>query len=409
MKQRCNYKRFFTSVALALAFLSVSIVFAQGDEADLTRLSDIELFFHEDQEAAKEILDRRMEGYTPAEMARFKDELILELHRRTKNRKPPTVDELLDRIRKDPFGQKGTKATVELRRLLESASEAEKEAIRERFLADWELVSYPSITDESTDAGRERLLFKKYLRESPRLYDSEAEVIAMLEERCLNRGIEGEMALFLEGLQSQGDAAGPLTAARIEQYFNEYHTWGIPEIGYAEQGDMLPYMYTTLARCGRDGLDVFVRLGKTTSDHGVSVLGSLDIPETEEMLWSIYDNTEEKFGGYRVDVLYSIYMKQKREPTDERRTRIRQELAQYLSIPEQPFYSSGPSKAAHLAGNTGDAWFIPHLDAMESELRNFDTSNSVKYGTDPENARRWMDNVLDTIEEARMALSAEQQ
>jgi len=407
MKESWRATHCFRLPVAALLLIVLGLLPSAVAQTDLAGLSDVELFLHEDRDAARAVLDRRVEGYTPAEKARFQEELMLEIERRTKNRKPLTADELLDRMRNAPHESRGVQATVALRELLERAGESEKEAIRERFLADWELVTYPSLTDKRADAGKERLLFKMYLSESPRLYDNEADFIAMLERRCLNRGIEGEMALFLEGLQAQGDAAGPLTSARIEQYFNEYRTWGVPEIGYSEQGDMLPYMYTALARCGRDGLDVLVRLGKTTTTRGVSMLGTLDLPETEAMLWTIYNNTEEKFGGYRVDVLYSIQKKQKREPTVERRDRIRQELAQYLSIPEQPFYSSGPSKAAHAAGITGDAWFIPHLDAMESELRNLDLSSSSKYADDPENVMKWIEDVLSKIEEARAALSKE--
>lgn len=404
MTNGINSKRIAILITVPLGLLFLTIGYAQTDKEGLAELSDVALFLHEDREAARAILDRRMEGYTPAEKAKFQDDLMSEIDRRRKNRKPLDADELLERIRAAPYDYTGTHAPTKLRELFERSNETERAAIRERFMADWELVTYPSLTDEGPSAGEEGTRFMTYLKLAPSLYDNEADFIAMLERRCLNRGIEGEMTLFLQGLQAQGDAAGPLTAARIEQYFNEYRTWGIPEIGYADQGDMLPYMYTTLARCGRDGLDVLVRLGKTTTDRGVSVLGSLDVPETEAMLWSIYQNTEDQHISSKARILRAIQTKQMRQPTDERRDRIRQELVRFLSIPEKPFHLSALDKAIHAAGFTGDAWFIPHLDALEAELRNLDISETSEFVNNPENAARWKQNVLDNIENYRSKL-----
>lgn len=395
-----------TTLLLATILVMAAWAFAQVSNPDLTQLGDVDLFLHEQQDVARTILDHRMESYTPAEKARFRKEVMEEIQRRRASRQPLDIDVILDRIRDDPSGTRSADAIMALRERFALASDAEKSIIRQRFLEDWDSVPYPPIDDERPDARTERRLFEVYLDESPHLFDDEQAFIEMLKYRCLNRGIVGEVELFLRGLQAQGENAGPLSASEVERCFGDYAQWSHQEFGYGDRGEMLPYMYTILANSGRPGLDVLVRLKKTETENGLRALGGIDDPEAEKLLWEIYAGAEEKSITYRVKVLLALQMKQKRAPTDQRRDRIRKELVRYLEIPEEPFYLADIRYAVQVAGLTGDRWFLPHLEALEPKLRGLRLDQAKEINGDPGNATQLQDSTLKSIQKAHETLMA---
>jgi hypothetical protein len=391
-------------LVFAVLFISLSES-ARAEEPNLSSLSDVKLFLHKDQEKAQAILDDRTRNYSPKEIRSFKERLRAEINYNSENPALRSGHDLLEQIKNPALRNPGSDPAFKFCEAFSRATTSEKASLRDRLLSDWESVSYPPLTDAGPNAEEERALFQTYLQIAPQLYATELDVLTMLERRCLKRKIEGEMVLFLQGLQAQTNTAGSLTAERVAQMFKELPKWGVPEIGYSERSDIVPYIYNTLSKCGADGLEVLVRLGLTATDNGVQTLGALDVPGTEELLWGIYRDSDEKFGSFKLKVLSAIQSKQKRHPTDDRRDLIRQELALFLRIPEEEFSLAVIDTAVQVAGQTGDIWFIKLLDAVESQLPDVLLDQSYEYANNPDNAKSWQENCLDSIRKARGKLS----
>jgi len=391
-------------LVFAVLFISLSES-TRAEEPNLSGLSDVELFLHKDQEIARPILDERTRNYSPEEVRSFKERLRAEIKYNSENPVLRSGFDLLEQIKKPSLRNPASDPAFEFSEAFSKATTSEKASLRDRLLSDWESVSYPPLTDGGPNAEEERALFQTYLKIAPQLYSAESDVLTMLERRCLERKIEGEMVLFLQGLQAQANTAGPLTAIRIEHMFEELPTWGVPEIGYSERSDIVPYMYNTLSLCGADGLDVLVRLGLTTTDNGVQTLVALDVPGAEELLWSIYQDSEDRFGAFKVKVLSAIQSKQNRHNTDDRRDLIRRELTRFLHVPEDEFSFAAIDAAIQLAGQSGDAWFNKRLDLVESQLSDVSLAQSLEYANNPENATTWRQNCFDSIWRAREKLS----
>jgi hypothetical protein len=405
MRQQNILTRSALLLLIPLVFVSFVFVSAVDRDADLSTLSDVELFLHEDKKAARAVLDERARNFSPEEMRAFQEALGAEIKRRARNPVPPTALDLLARMKDPSRAVPGQVPIVEFRKVFAASSDTEKATIRAQFMADWEDVTYPPSGDRRPGFREERSLFDMYLREAARLYTDEAAVLSMLDDRCLNRGIEGEIALFLKGLQSHEYEAGALTAARIEHCFEGWPTWGISEIGYRERGDMLPYLYHILANCGRDGLDVLVRLGKTSTDLGVDALGSIDVPEAETMLWEMYENTPANHDRRRIKLLRALSVK-RGEPTvrQTRRARIREELVPYLQLPAGELNLWDIQRAVALAKDTRDPYYHSHLVALEASVRQLGENQKIVGGNNNVSLEERMETLHTSIDDAKAKL-----
>jgi hypothetical protein len=150
--------KFFFVLGMQL-FLALRLATADQNDG-LDSLSDSELYLHPNQEIARPLLESRMDRYTPAERANFKDELLLEIERRKKGSLPATASELLDRLRDGQIDANAAGISISLQALLEESSDSERNQIRDRFISDWELLTLPDASDRSPESERKRFLFE---------------------------------------------------------------------------------------------------------------------------------------------------------------------------------------------------------------------------------------------------------
>lgn len=397
--------RFNRCFLFAAIPLSILWAYAAFPAPDLSEWSDVELFLNADRETAHEILDPRIRDYSPKEMQGFKDALAAEIKFRSENKSQASADALLQQLKNPLEDSKKVDPAEAFYEAFEKATAPEKISLRTQLISDWETIGYPGPTEDHADAEKKRTLFQRYLQLAPRLYDDEIEVLKMLESRCLDRGIEGAQLLFIQGLQAQGETAGPATAGRVEKMFHDLSTWGVAEIGYSERGDILPYLYTILSNCDQEGINVLIRLDLASTDNGIQSLAAIDLPKAETLLWDIYQNTDDKLGAHKIKALSAIQVKQARDPSTERRDKIRQELIRFLRIPEGEISLAVMDAAIQLAGRTGDQGFLPHIDALETRLKILSIKESFEYANNPENAKRWQANCLEHVQSTREMLS----
>lgn len=381
---RFSLKSWVASIIAALLCLLVyPATAAAEDDVDLSRLSDVELYFHGDPASSWRLLEERRRSYTEEELAASQRAIREESARRAEARENRPARELLEDMKTAAPGDDAARglAIYGFGKAFSRADSSEKAATRAQFVADWEAVSYPSIAERDKASIHERNLFRMYLTEAASLCDSEDELLAMLGSRCLNREIEGGMLLYLEGLAGHDTPAGPKVAARVEALFAECHTWDFTELGYSDRADAMPYLYGALAACGRNGLEVLLRLGKESTGPGISMLSYMDYPETEEILWDLY---QEKNGYLRLTILSALIEKQSRRPIEERRQLLREEIVDYLSIPDGEISLVHINRVVQIAASTEDPWFLPHVAALEDVVKNIDVARIAEYREFPE-------------------------
>jgi hypothetical protein len=395
--------KFFFVLGMQL-FLALRLATADQNDG-LDSLSDSELYLHPNQEIARPLLESRMDRYTPAERANFKDELLLEIERRKKGSLPATASELLDRLRDGQIDANAAGISISLQALLEESSDSERNQIRDRFISDWELLTLPDASDRSPESERKRFLFEVYLQKASSLFSSESELLPVLEQRCMNREIEGEVALLLKGLCSPHYKPGAITSAKIEALFSELDTWGVAELGLEERSTMLPIMYTILGYCGEDGLEALKRMKKTSTELGAMALGIIGTPEAEDLLWATYHESEDPFGTIRIKVLSALIGIQAQQPSTGRSDLIYNGLSGFLEIPEQTYALATMDKAVQLIKESGDSRYLAQLEALEHKLEKDNLNGSLEYKNRPDNAEKWRANVLRNIGSAHEVLS----
>lgn len=187
-------------VLLSVGTIWLGIVAWSADvdaEPDFSQVSDVDLLFHEDRDAAMEEYKRRGQDYTPQQVREIEAEFFRQV-RMPREKVEPTVGELLDKINQSDDVLKRMKAFTALQERYEAAVASEKGEIREAFLAAWAEVPYPKTHEEDENGNMMR--YRDYAHQAGLYFASEEELLPILEERCLNIDAADRHTLFISEL-----------------------------------------------------------------------------------------------------------------------------------------------------------------------------------------------------------------
>jgi hypothetical protein len=363
-------------LVFALAWSIITVWSARANaETDFSGVSDADLLFHEDREAAAEEYKRRMNDYSPQQVREIEAEIFRQI-RMPREKIEATVNDLLGKINQSDDAVIRMKSFTAIQERYEAADASEKNSIREAFLAAWAEVPYPATYEENENDNMMR--YRDYAHQAGLYFASEEELLPILEERCLNIDAVDRHLLFIDTLTRAKIPLGSLTAKRMEQIYEDLTTeYGNRLINDFEYGS-LSQLHQVLGRCGKQGYDAVLRMGTAEREYGIFALQINSTPEAEELLWEMYARQPENHDRDRLKLLRAIGSKGGEfEVRTTRRERVRPELVRYLKLPEGIADVWNIQAAVELAKDMKDPYYLPHVEALERAFFNLN-SNAYK-------------------------------
>lgn len=383
--------------AIRMAFTSTLVLgcfFAFGESGmpDFSSMSDVDLLLHlyEEPEAAMEEYKRRAKDYTPQQVREIEAEFFRQI-RMPKESVEPTIEELLTEVNQTADVVKRMKRFDELHERYSAADEVAKSDIREAFLVAWAEVPYTEAPDEKNDQGR----YRDYATRAHHYFQTEAELVPVLAERCLSIPGHAGQNLFVNALPLHSMEFGALTVHHVERIYSERYGNRKGMVFCGMEYNEIEKYHRILGLCGSPGLEAILRLGTERAPYGFEALGASSAPEAESILWSVYDQHARSSVSLRLEVLRQINRNQSSPKSQaERRDRIRPEILRYLQLPDSVANLWDVQAAVELAKDTKDTYYLPHVESLERAFFNLNSNAYKCPGMDDR-----MDEALATLQE----------
>lgn len=405
-----SYRLFLRLGTCVVVVLFLALLLQRGNawaQADLESLTDQELLERLSEPGARELLERRFSTYSEADQRRImREHFEAAAARGPATREEPSAAELIEMLNTATSQEGWVKSLAELELRYNAANGSEKQAIQMDFLAGWDRLPLPPVEPEYNDQFGWLNLYFIYANNARKYFQDEEELLAALKLRLLRPEIPKGELRFLEALSQPGipGVLGPLSAEYVESTSAARKTHARTHEFMETLSESIDYSYAILGQCGQSGLEVIKRLGTARHDEGINALRYIDVPEAETMLWESYESFPSTARSMRVKVLGALMEKQKRAPNDERLERIRAEMVQYLTIPEDKFYLSELSKVAHVVGGTHDPYYLPYLDRFKAAIESANLASAMENTDYPEGFQQNLDGLHEALADAEKAL-----
>lgn len=349
-----------------LGIVLAALAMAAGAQTDFSELSDLDLMFHEDREAATAELKLRTKDYTPRQIRELEEEYF----RRVRDPEAwpePSVEDVFAKINQTDDTVRRLKQFMKIQKRFEEADDTEKRKIRDRYLSAWSDVPYPPHYDDTKIDNVMR--YRDYANNAGLYFTKEDELLPLLEERCLNIEAWDRHGLFVDSLLSAKIELGELSARRVESLYNEITEANTTGIGNDVEYVTLGQIHQILGRCGKPGFDALLRLGTGFTEHGIFSLRINTSPEAEALLWEFLANTSDEKRSIQLDLLRALYAK-RGTPAEQitRRDKLRREFSKHLAVPEGVVDIWITRSAVELAKDTKDSYYLPQVRALEKAL-----------------------------------------
>jgi len=339
------------------------IVLTAAADSDFTGLTDIEVLMHEDSAAGIAEFQRRAKDYSKDEIRAIEQEYFKRLTTPSLQVEL-TVPQILAKINATEDSNKHSSLFKALGDRYKAAGSVEKEHIRAAFLTAWEEIPYPTSYDVNHIPSM--LRFRAYAHEAGVYFPTEAELIPLLETRCLHSEAYDSYDLYADVLLGAKVSLGPIAAESAEQVYldaaeNAQNTFGNCNL-YVLESRLLRVM----GRSGKPGFDALLRIGKEDSELGYGALGMNVTPEAELLLWDLYESKNHNQYQTRLKILRALVGKRgSAMEQSTRQARIRGELVSYLALPVGSVNVRTLQSAVALVTDTKDPYYLPHVENLE--------------------------------------------
>lgn len=374
----------------------------------LESLDDVTLLLHEDAKGALNVYKERSRNYTKEQSAAVM-QAYLTARAEQLSSDNATTEVLLERMSTSIDTQQRQYASMALLRKYEKADDAERLAIRLAFVTAWQALPAPQVGERPGDA---HTLFFTFLHRLDNFFSDEAEVLPVLEERCVDSGLdEGLFQMFNTLLRGQF-ALGPLTAARAEAVYNaEFQPGTLSSMDGESYYVLRSILLSVMGKCGESGIAALRRLEVLSTPEGFSALKTMELVDAEPLLWEMVEDPDTQ-PLTKLEAMYMIQFKAYNAHDSARSLRFREPLSALLTMPRsnESYQLEILERAVDLAMRLKDTYYHPRLTTLEASIdwkALAELERNAQGGLDPDKfpLQYSVGSLKSTIESAKAHLS----